>query len=162
MNLPKSLGAAEMNGSDRDMVWAEQELRLMGPEQLIVPLAVEWSYSRQDPYAVTLSLDTGAEQPVQWIFARDLLASALLGPAGLGDVQAWPAAESAGPQEDGAGAGEKIVNIVLGSPDGSARFEAGAAGIEAFLDRTHELVPAGQESGFLNIDDGLADLLTQA
>lgn len=156
-----SLGVAEMNGSNRDMVWAEQELWLIGPEQMIVPLTAEWSYSREDPYAVTMSLDTGADQPVLWTFARDLLAAALLAPAGMGDVQVWPAAESDA-AEAGAETGGKVLNILLGSPDGSARFEIGAAGIEAFLARTFELVPAGQESGYLNIDDGLVELLTQA
>jgi hypothetical protein len=157
-----SLGVAEMNSSDRDMVRAAQELRLIGPEQMIVPLTAEWCYSRQDPYAVTMSLNTGANEPVKWTFCRELLAAALLAPAGIGDVQAWPAAASAASAEDGAGTSEKIINIVLDSPDGSARFEAGAAGIEEFLARTHEVVPAGQESGYLNIDAGLAELLTQA
>src|SRR5215472_5669019 len=97
-----SLGVAEMNGSNRDMVQAEQELWLIGPEDLIVPLTAEWSYHSEDPYAVTMSLDTGADQPVKWHFGRDLLATALLAPAGLGDVQAWPSAELAGPSAAGA------------------------------------------------------------
>jgi len=157
-----SLGVAEMNGSNRDMVWAEQELRLIGPEQLIVPLTAEWSYSSQDPYAVMMSLDTGADEPIQWSFARELLTAALLAPAGMGDVQAWPTTVSACPAEDGAGAEGKFLNIMLASPDGCARFEADAAGIEAFLARTYELVPAGQESGYLNLDAGLVELLAQA
>jgi len=159
-----SLGVAEMNGSNHDMVRAEQELRLIGPDELIVPLTAEWSYSRQDPYAVTMSLDTGGDQPVVWTFARDLLAAALLAPAGMGDVQAWPSTESAVPAEADAdaGTGEKILSILLGSPDGRARFEADAAGIEAFLARTCELLPAGQESGYLNLDAGLTELLAQA
>ena len=72
------------------------------------------------------------------------------------------AVRSSATAEDGAGTGEKIINIVLDSPDGSARFEADAAGIEEFLARTYAVVPAGQESGYLNIDAGLAELLTQA
>ena len=71
-----SLGVAEMNSSDRDMVRAAQELRLIGPEQMIVPLTAEWCYSRQDPYAVTMSLNTGADEPVKWTFCRELLAAA--------------------------------------------------------------------------------------
>ena len=158
MNSPMSLGVAEMSSSDRDVVRAEQELRLIGPEGLIVPLTAAWSYSRKDPYAVTMSLVTGADEPVKWTFCRELLAAALLGPAGIGDVHAWPAAAASA--EDGAG--EKILNIMLGSPDGCALFEAVAAGIEEFLGRTYEVVAAGQESGYLNIDAGLAELLTQA
>jgi hypothetical protein len=151
-----------MSSNDRGMVRAEQDLWLIGPEELIVPLAAEWRYRSQDPYAVTMLLHSGAEEPVKWTFCRELLAAALLGPAGMGDVQAWPATAVAASAEDGAGTGEKIINITLGSPDGCARFEAGAAGIEQFLARTYDLVPAGQESGYLNIDAGLAELLTQA
>ena len=157
-----SLGVAEMSSNDREMVRAEQALWLIGPQELIVPLAAEWCYSSQDPYAVTMLLYAGADEPVKWTFCRELLAVALLGPAGMGDVQAWPATAHAASAEDGAGPGEKIINIMLGSPDGCARFEAGAAGIEKFLARTYEVVPAGQESGYLNIDAGLAELLTQA
>ncbi len=159
---PMSLGVAELNGSNLDMVRAEQELWLMGPEHVVVPLMAEWSYSSQDPYAVQMSLDTGADRPVQWSFARDLLSGGMLAPAGMGDVQAWPAARSTVALTDGPDAGDKVLNILLGSPDGSARFETGAAGIEAFLARTFELVPAGQESGYLNLDAGLAELLAQA
>ena len=157
-----SLGVAEMSGNDREMVRAEQDLWLIGPEEMMVPLTAEWCYSSQDPYAVTMSLHVGADEPVKWTFCRELLAVALLGPAGMGDVQAWPATMHAAAAEDGAGTGEKIINIVLDAPDGCARFEAGAAAIEKFLARTYEVVPAGQESGYLNIDAGLAELLTQA
>ena len=151
-----------MSSNDRDMVRVKQGLLLIGPEELIVPLAAEWCYSSQDPYAVTMLLYAGADEPVKWTFCRELLAAALFRPAGMGDVQAWPATAPAATAEDGAGTGEKIINIMLGSPDGCARFEAGAAGIEKFLARTYELVPAGQESGYLNIDAGLTELLTQA
>jgi hypothetical protein len=151
-----------MGSNDRDMVRAEQGLWLIGPEGQIVPLAAEWCYSSQDPYAVTLLLFTGADEPVKWTFCRELLAVALLGPAGMGDVQAWPATAPAASAEDGAGTGEKIISIMLGSPDGCARFEAGAAAIEKFLAGTYEVVPAGQEPGYLNIDAGLAELLAQA
>ncbi len=151
-----------MSSSERDMVRAEQDLWLIGSEELIVPLAAEWGYRSQDPYAVTLLLYGGGDEPVKWTFCRELLTVALLGPAGMGDVQAWPATAPAASGEDGAGPGEKIINIMLGSPDGCARFEAGATGIEKFLARTYEVVPAGQESGHLNIDAGLAELFAQA
>jgi sporulation and cell division protein SsgA len=151
-----------MSSNDHDMVRAKQGLWLIGPDELIVPLAAEWCYRSQDPYAVTMLLYAGADEPVKWAFCRELLAVALLGPAGMGDVQAWPATAPAASADGGAGTGEKIINIMLGSPDGCARFQAGAAGIEKFLARTYEMVPAGQESGYLNIDAGLAELLTQA
>ena len=56
----------------------------------------------------------------------------------------------------------KILNLSMTSPFGHAQFEASAAAIETFLARTYELVPAGQESAFLNLDAELAELLSQA
>jgi hypothetical protein len=150
-----------MTSTNRDTVSARQDLLLIGPDDMIVPLTAGLSYTREDPYAVRVSLDVSLDEPVVWAFSRDLLAAALHGPEGIGDVRAWPSAVSAAAGEE-AGSWEKILNIVLGSPSECARFEASAAGIEAFLARTYELVPAGQESAFLNLDAELAELLSQA
>jgi hypothetical protein len=152
-----------MSSINRDMVSARQDLLLVGPDHVIVPLTADLSYTRQDPYAVTVSLDVNLDEPVVWAFGRDLLAAALHGPEGIGDVRAWPSAVSAEVEaEEEDGSWEKILNIVLGPPSECARFEASAAGIEAFLAQTYELVPAGQESAFLNLDAELAELLSQA
>lgn len=151
-----------MSSINRGTVSAEQELRLVGPDQMIVPLTAGLHYSSQDPYAVRLSFDAGREEPVEWTFGRDLLAAALHGPEGIGDVRGWPSAASADSVRNGADAGEKILNIVLGPPTGYARFETSADGIEAFLARTYELVPGGQEPGCLSLDAELAELLSQA
>jgi len=144
-----------MGSTDHDKVRSWQELRLIGPDELTVSLACGFEYSRRDPYAVRLSLDTGAGNPVAWTFARDLLAAALYGAEGIGDVRAWPAQAQAG-------TGEKTLHIELGPPEECARFEVRAAGIKRFLDRTYELVPRGQESSFLNLDAEIAELLSQA
>lgn len=149
-----------MSSINRDTVSARQDLLLVGPDDVIVPLTAGLSYSRQDPYAVRVSLDVSLDEPVVWVFDRDLLAAALHGPEGIGDVRAWPSAPA--PAGEEAGSWEKILNIVLGPPSECARFEASAAGIEAFLARTYELVPAGQESACLNLDAELSELLSQA
>lgn len=151
-----------MNNINRDTVSAKQELRLLGPDDLIVPLTARLSYSRHDPYALTMSFEPGMGEPVEWTFSRDLLASALHGPEGIGDVRAWPSVALPSLTEGAADAGEKILNIMLGSPTGRACFEASAPGIEAFLTRTYELVPGGQESACLNLDAELTELLSQA
>jgi hypothetical protein len=151
-----SLGVAQMSSSSRSAVAAKQDLRLIGPDDLIVLLTARLRYDRRDPYAVKMSLDTGLGKPVEWTFGRDLLAAALHAPQGIGDVRAWP---SVAPAAAGTGADEKIVNIELGPPDGYARFEASAAGIEAFLARTYALVPDGQETACLSLDAELAELL---
>jgi hypothetical protein len=156
-----SQGVAEMSSTSRGTVSAEQDLRLIGPGHVVVPLTADLHYSREDPYAVMMSIYASAGEPVDWSIDRDLLAAALHTRQGIGDVRVWPSAASA-PAEEGADAGEKILNIVLGPPGGCARFEASAAGIEAFLVRTYELVPAGEESACLNLDAELTELLSQA
>ncbi len=138
---------------------AGQNLLLIGPEDLSVSLPCEWGYRRQDPYAVTLTLDTGADKPVVWSLSRDLVAAALHSPEGLGDVRAWPVSV---PAEDTGELDGQILVIELGPPDGCARFEAAAAQVEAFLACTYELVPDGQETGYLNVDAELAALLNRA
>jgi hypothetical protein len=152
-----------MSSTDRSTVSDGQDLRLIGPE-LTVPLKAALHYSRQDPYAVRMLLDAGRAEPVEWILSRDLLAAALHAPQGLGDVRAWPSTApgaEADEADEADGAGDKILNVELGPPDGYARFEASAAGIGAFLARTYELVPDGQETAFLNLDAELAELLSQ-
>lgn len=149
-----SLGVAEMSSINRGTVSAGLDLRLVGPDGLMVPLRADLHYRGQDPYAVEMSLDTGMDEPVKWFLARDLLAAALHGREGMGEVRAWPSVASA--------AGEEILIIVLGPPGGSARFEVGAAMIEAFLARTFELVPGGQEADCADLDAELAELLSQS
>jgi hypothetical protein len=143
-----------MSGVSQGTVSEVLEVRLVGPDELVVERAAGLRYSGRDPYAVRVSFGAGLGGPVEWVFGRDLLAAGLEGPAGIGDVRAWPS--------EGPGGGEKVLVIVLAPPEGSARFEAGAAGIGAFLARTFELVPAGQESGCLDLDAELAELLSQA
>lgn len=149
-----------MSSSSGDTVSVEQGLRLVGPEHTLVPLTVGLSYSRQDPYAVTMAFGVGMGEPVSWTFARDLLAAALHAPEGIGDVRAWPSMTSADPEEYGSDGG-MILNIELRSPHGSARLEANAAEVGAFLARTYQLLPGGQESAFLNIDAKLDEFLGQ-
>jgi hypothetical protein len=145
-----------MSTTNHGTVSAAQGLRLIGPDDLTVPLTARLDYDTQDPYAIVLSLDAGREEPVEWTFSRELLAAALHAPEGIGDVRCWPSrtAKSAG--------GEKVLNIELASPDGHALFEASATQIGAFLARTYELVPGGQEPAFLDFDAELTELLSQA
>jgi hypothetical protein len=154
----------QMMSSSRSEVSAELGLGLVGPERTIVPLTAGLSYSSADPYAVRMAFEVGADEPVEWILARDLLAAALHGSAGLGDVRAWPSAASRDPDVvaiPGA-AGNAILNIVMSSPYGQAQFEVSAKAIEDFLQRTYQLVATGQESSYLDFDAELTDLLSQA
>jgi hypothetical protein len=170
--------------SSRTEVSAELELGLVSPENTIVPLMAALAYSSADPYAVRMAFDVGTDQPVEWILARDLLAAALLGPEGIGDVRAWPSAASCDPDPrivpaaaspvvaspvvagpvaaSPVGARQGILNIAMSSPFGHAQFEISAPAIGAFLERTYQVVPAGQESGYLDFDAELTELLSQA
>ena len=144
---------------------AELGLGLVGPERTIVPLTAGLSYNCADPYAVRMAFEVGADEPVEWILARDLLAAALHGSEGLGDVRAWPSAASCDPDVvamAGGAAGNAILNIAMSSPYGQAQFEVSAKAIEDFLQRTYHLVPTGQESSYLDFDAELTDLLSQA
>lgn len=149
-----------MSSSSRTTVSAELGMGLVGPEHTIVPLMASLYYRCQDPYAVRIAFHVGTGEPVEWAIARDLLAAALHSREGIGDVRAWPSAAPAG--QAGAAAGSKILNIEMTSPFGHARFEASAAAVEAFLAETYRLVAGGEESGHLDFDAELTELLSQA
>lgn len=138
-----------MNGSTT--VSAELGLRLVVPEHSAVPLMASLSYDGDDPYAVRMAFHVGMDEPVEWIFARDLLIAGQKQHAGAGDVQVWPAAETDG----------EILNIALSSPFGQALFEVSAAAVTDFLQRTYRLVPADRESDFVDIETEIEELLWQ-
>jgi Streptomyces sporulation and cell division protein, SsgA len=133
-------------------VSAELGLSLVVPEHGAVPLVASLYYSAGDPYAILMAFHVGAEEPVEWIFSRDLLAAGLHGPAGEGDVQVWPG--------DDHGVG--VLNIALSSPFGQAHFEAPISAIADFLNRTFGIIAAGHESDFVDVDSELDELLWRA
>jgi hypothetical protein len=133
-------------------VSAELGLSLVVPEHGAVPLVASLAYSVGDPYAIRMAFHVGTDDPVEWIFSRDLLSAGLGGPAGEGDVQVWP----------GEIHGIAVLNIALSSPFGQAHFEAPMISIADFLNRTYGLIPAGRETDFINIDGELDELLWRA
>jgi hypothetical protein len=148
-----------MNSSSSTTVSAELGLRLVVPQQTIVPLVASLYYSGTDPYAVRMAFHVGTDEPVEWIFARDLLAAGIESRQGEGDVQVWPSEPA--DSEDG-GDDDIVLNIELSSPFGQAHFEAPAEAMSAFLRRTYSIVPAGKESTFVDIESELNELLRQA
>ena len=150
-------------------VSAELGLRLVAAEQTIVPLVASLHYSGSDPYAIRMAFHVGPEDPVEWIFARELFTDGMTTPEGDGDVQVWPsAAESkdadnnAGNDTGGTARGPlSVLNIKLRSPFGEAHFEAPIEAIANFLDRTYGIVPMGRESAVIDIDGELSSLLWQ-
>jgi hypothetical protein len=159
-----------MNRSGSRTISAELGLKLVVPRQTIVPLVASMYYSGSDPYAVRMAFHVGTDEPVEWIFARDLLAAGIESQQGEGDVQVWPSTVSVADTGDldligtaePQGIPGKVLNIELSSPFGQARFEAPAEAMSAFLQRTYQIVPAGQESRFIDIETGLNDLFRNA
>src|SRR5579862_8351226 len=84
-----------MNSSST--VSAELGLRLVVPQQTIVPLVASLFYSREDPYAIRIAFHVGLDEPVEWIFARDLLSMGIEGREGLGDVTVMAATRALTP-----------------------------------------------------------------
>ena len=142
-----------MNSS---MVSTELGVWLVLSEQTMEPLVARLFYSREDPYALSIVFEVGPDKPVEWIFARDLLAMGLEGREGLGDVRVWPSADPEG------GATGSVLHIELTSPFGQAHFAAPAREISDFLRRTYQVVPAGEESEHIDVEAELNNLLRRA
>ncbi|MEE1782608.1 SsgA family sporulation/cell division regulator [Streptomyces sp. SP17BM10] len=99
------------------------------------------------PYAVCLAFPpVGNEDEVQWFFARDLLNEGRHAPTGHGDVTVAP-----GP--------EGRVLVTLRTQDGRAVISIPSDAVTAFLLDSFNLVPAGSESGHLDIDAALDRML---
>ncbi|MFE0463895.1 SsgA family sporulation/cell division regulator [Kitasatospora sp. NPDC058965] len=150
-------------------VWARVTMRLLAGGEQDHDVPVECSYRAADPYAVRLDFgaqcgakggteggaDGGTEGSAQcgaagghaWVFARELLAEGLRGPAGRGDVHVTP------DQQGG-------ILIALAGRPGVALLAAPAAELARFLAATEEAVPLGAEAGLIDWDRHLDDLLS--
>lgn len=138
---------------DRLTVSHHLALHLLSYDGLVLPLQAELRYDIADPIAVTALLYAGGDEPVRWVFARDLLESGLDQRTGVGDVVVWPAREVAG---------RPAVHVQLSSPHGSAVLAAPADEVETFLSATWRLVGPGDERRYLDIDGTLAALLGES
>lgn len=130
-------------------VRTELELRLVVPGGPPLPVRADLRYGADDPWAVRLAFhvgdggDTGSV--VEWLFARDLLVEGITGPAGAGDVRVWPSA-----------GWDRVVNMAMASPSGSAVFELDLDALVEFLEQTCLAVPTGSEEGVVDLDSELA------
>ncbi len=131
----------------------EVALRLLDHDATTVPVRAILRYEAADPYAVRIGFHTAATTVVEWTFARELLDAGVRRAAGAGDVRVWPTRSAPG----SSGAGRVCVS--LNSPSGTALFDAPCAELVVFLERAYEVVPAGAESGQLDLDAELALLL---
>ena len=144
-----------MNRSSSTTISAELGLKLVVPQQTIVPLVASMYYSGSDPYAVRMAFHVGTDEPVEWIFARDLLAAGVESRQGDGDVHVWPSAASITEtgELDVIGAPEsrgipgKVLNIELSSPFGRAHFEAPAEAMSTLVGIAVGAIPIAKRSG---------------
>ena len=130
---------------------APTTLHLVGPGSWREVPAV-LCYEGSDPFAVRIGFgEVGdpADDGITWLLGRELLAAGLERPAGDGDVRLWPARTSG-----------DVLYLHLRAPSGEALFELSRATVAAFLQRTETLVPTGQETAALGVDEELATLLS--
>ncbi|HEU5155565.1 MAG TPA: SsgA family sporulation/cell division regulator [Streptosporangiaceae bacterium] len=128
---------------------AELALRLVAPDRTTVPLLATVEYAASDPYALRVAFHVGNDEPVEWIFARELLTLGMRRMVGDGDVQVWPGRSDSHPS----------ISLGLSSPFGDALFEVPLGPLTDFLNRTFEIVPSGRETEFVDIEAELDDLL---
>lgn len=131
------------------VVTAEITMNLVIGAEFGMPVPATFGYSAHEPFSVTARFQ-GGDTEVEWVFARDLLQGGTERPVGDGDVTCWRASS----------AGERLVCIALRSPSGHALLEAPAAQIHDFLQRSYDVVPAGTEADFLDLDTLIQTLLS--
>ena len=132
-------------------VTAELELHLVVPGGPSLPVIAGLRFDSNDPWAVRVAFQTGGEGDgiVEWMFARQLLTDGVAQACGEGDVRVWPALHGT----------ERVVNLAMASPSGSALFEIDRDSLVEFLQQTYLAVPTGLESDVVDFDAELALLL---
>lgn len=128
---------------------AELDLRLVVPDRSAVPLVADLSYTADDPYAIRVAFHVADDEPVEWIFARELFTVGMVRRVGDGDVTVWPDRTRS----------ERTLGLRLASPFGRATFEIPLTPVADFLHRTYDLVPAGEETTFVDLDGELDEVL---
>jgi Streptomyces sporulation and cell division protein, SsgA len=106
------------------------------------PVVTRWTYCSDDPFAVTIEIQTRGNRFVDWTLARDLLVEGLEGPAGIGDVRVRPASMG----------GWDVTLIEICSPDGHAVLEVDRDLLRHFVQATVDLIPLGSEGMAFDID----------
>jgi hypothetical protein len=111
-----------------------------------------FSYDARDPYAVRITFGSphvDFEDAVTWLIGRELLRTGLDQPCGDGDVQVGPTA-----------ARSEVLFLHLHTPSGVAHLELSRTALAAFIRGTEALVPFGAEETAIDLDEGLAIILS--
>ena len=128
-------------------------LQLVGPTSW-TEVPAQLLYDVADPFAVRIAFgdtadDADPDGAITWLLSRELMQAGLERPAGEGDVRLWPAR-----------AASDVLYVHLRAPSGEALFEVSRASVAAFLRQTESLVPLGEESARLALDEELEALLS--
>ncbi|MBW1598531.1 SsgA family sporulation/cell division regulator [Streptomyces sp. JJ38] len=135
----------------------ELEMTLVLSPEHSTSVPAKLLYRTDDPYAVHVSFHIGSAHPVHWTFARELLMEGVFRPSGHGDVRVWPLS----PGLAGRTPGRSVMCVALSSPEGEALLQAPSGPVAAWVERTLRLVPPGQESAELDLDEELGALLSE-
>ena len=125
------------------------QARMVASAPQMETLPAVLSYNRTDPFAVRMAFPASATlqgAEVSWEFSRELLAAGMDGPAGIGDVRVRPF-------------GYDRTVLEFHAAEGIAMVHVHTAELRRFLRRAQELVPAGDEHRFLDLDRSLTHLL---
>ncbi len=124
------------------------DLRVVVCPGLSVTVPACLRYHSADPYAVHLDIHINLDAPVQWTFARELLATGLNEWAGTGEVSVYP----------GRDRGATVVLIALSGDESTVVLRAPAARVRSFVARTEHIVPSGHEHAHLDLEGMLSRL----
>lgn len=112
------------------------------------PVVTRWTYSAEDPFAVTLAVRTRHDRWVEWLVARDLVVAGLDGPAGIGDIRMSPQHVQ----------GYDVVEIEIRSTDGRAVLEVDRDLLRHFVEASIEVVALGDEATRMDVDGAIAKI----
>jgi hypothetical protein len=126
------------------------------PVQLVVSseaslsLTMRPRYEPSDPCVVRAAFTfLDSDEAVEWVTGRDLLTDGLKGPVREGDIRVSPVIDN----------DLRGMYTLLSPPAGAALLQASGRDVRAFLYETEELVPRGAETGYVDLDASLAQLL---
>ncbi|WP_406385320.1 SsgA family sporulation/cell division regulator [Streptomyces sp. NBC_01618] len=124
------------------------QARMVASAPRMETLPATLMYDRRDPFAVRMAFPATATlegTDVSWEFSRELLAAGMDGAAGVGDVRIRPF-------------GYDRTVLEFHAAEGIAMVHVRTAELRRFLERAQELVPAGDEHRFLDLDRSLTEL----
>jgi hypothetical protein len=130
-------------------VSTELTARLRTFDQPAPPVSARFTYSADDPFAVTVTFVVDGTLDVTWCMSRELMREGLWRECGEGDVSLRPVTVGA----------RREVELFLSSAEGAALIELPGPPLADFLDQTYRMVPEGAETEHFDVDLAIQQLL---